>query len=180
MTSKQAPGADPGVDFEALDETHRQIAAHLARLRALVDRVEQRDIDTDAARREAAAVESFFSSTSRHHHRDEEKHVFPALLGSTDVDLVAKVRMLQQDHGWIEEDWQAISPQLRALAEGTLGFDAIELREAANVFIDLCREHILLEESIVYPQARAAAAQLRRQRAGRSAAQARAATRSSS
>jgi iron-sulfur cluster repair protein YtfE (RIC family) len=161
-----------GADFEALDETHRQIGTHLSRLRALAERLSRTDIDSNSARREAAEIEAFFSGTSRQHHREEERHVFPSLLSSTDVDLVEKVRMLQQDHGWIEEDWRVVSAQLRALAEGTIGFEPTELRQAVDVFVDLCREHILLEESIVYPQAKAAAARLQRRRAKRSAAQA--------
>lgn len=180
MKPAATPRADGGADFEALDATHALIRSHLLRLRALADRLERGDIDAASARREAGAIESFFSNTSRQHHRDEEQHVFPALLDSTDVDLVAKVRMLQQDHGWIEEDWRVIAPQLRGLADGTIGFDAVELREAVEVFFDLCREHVLLEESIVYPQAKAAAARLERRRAQRSAAQATAAGPSSS
>jgi hemerythrin-like domain-containing protein len=169
MAGKAPTQRSGGADFEALDETHRKIAEHLARLHALGGKL---DGDIDAAlRHEAAAIEGFFSSVSRRHHADEERDVFPGLLASTDVDLVAKVRMLQQDHGWIEEDWRIIGPQLRGLAEGTIGVEAEALRQAIDVFFDLCREHIRLEESIVYPQAKAAAAKLRRQRAQRSAAQ---------
>jgi hemerythrin-like domain-containing protein len=167
MAAKAIRERDDGANFDALDETHRHIAEHLARLRALGGQLGG-EIDS-ALRREAAAVEAFFSSVSRRHHADEERDVFPSLLASTDVDLVAKVRMLQQDHGWIEEDWRIIAPQLRGLAEGTIGVEAETLREAIEVFFELCREHIQLEESIVYPQAKAAAAKLRRRRAERSA-----------
>jgi hemerythrin-like domain-containing protein len=157
-------------DFKALDDAHVEIADHLQRLVALTERLARRGIDP-TGRAEAGDIERFFSGTSRRHHAEEEARVFPLLLASTDVDLVQKVRMLQQDHGWIEEDWRIIAPQLRGLAEGTIGVEAGALRDAIEVFFDLCREHIQLEESIVYPQAKAAAAQLRRQRARRSAAQ---------
>jgi hemerythrin-like domain-containing protein len=168
MAAKTVRERGDGANFEALDEAHRKIAEHLARLQALGDKLGS-EID-GPLRREAATIEAFFSSVSRRHHADEERDVFPSLLASTDVDLVAKVRMLQQDHGWIEEDWRIIAPQLRGLAEGTIGVEPGALRDAIEVFFDLCREHIQLEESIVYPQAKAAAAKLRRQRAQRSVA----------
>jgi hypothetical protein len=44
--------------------------------------------------------------------------VFPSLPSSADAELVAAVRSLQQDHRWIEENWIALAPQLRAIAPG--------------------------------------------------------------
>jgi hypothetical protein len=73
--------------------------------------------------------------------------------------------MLQQDHGWIEEDWLAIAPQLRAIAAGYNWYDPDELRHGISVFLELCREHIQLEESIIYPEAKAAVDKLARRRA---------------
>lgn len=154
----------PGSPFEALDACHQQIAAHLARLDALCCHLAEQGVDAHA-QAEAGTIEAFFSNTSQAHHLEEELKVFPALLGSSDPALVATVRMLQQDHGWIEEDWLAIAPQLRAIAAGYNWFDADELRHAITVFVELCREHIQLEESIIYPEAKAIAAKLARRRA---------------
>ncbi len=155
---------DSGTDFKALDACHQQIAAHLERLDALCARLADQGVD-DIAQAEARLIEAFFSSTSQAHHQEEELKVFPSLLSSTDEALVATVRMLQQDHGWIEEDWLAIAPQLRAIAAGYSWFDPDELRHAITVFLELCREHIQLEESIIYPEAKAIAAKLARRRA---------------
>jgi len=155
---------DSGTDFKALDACHQQIATHLQRLDALCAHLAEQGVD-EPARAEAASIEAFFSSTSQAHHQDEELKVFPALLSSSDEALVATVRMLQQDHGWIEEDWLAIAPQLRAIAAGYSWFDPDELRHAITVFLELCREHIQLEESIIYPEAKAIAARLARRRA---------------
>ena len=155
---------DSGPDFKALDACHQQIAEHLARLDALCAQLADQGVDAQA-QAEAGLIEAFFSGTSQAHHLDEELRVFPALLSSSDEALVATVRMLQQDHGWIEEDWLAIAPQLRAIAAGYSWFDPDELRHAITVFVELCREHILLEESIIYPEAKAVAARLVRQRA---------------
>ena len=153
-----------GSDFKALDACHQQIAAHLDRLAALFAHLSDRGVDTHA-QQEARAIEAFFSETSQKHHADEEAKVFPALLASSDEALVATVRMLQQDHGWIEEDWLALAPQLRAIAAGYSWYDPAELQHGIEVFLELCREHIQLEESIIYPEAKARAAKLARRRA---------------
>ncbi len=153
-----------GADFKALDACHQQIAEHLERLDALVEHLVSQGVDAHA-QGEARAIEAFFTDTSQRHHLDEETKVFPPLLSSPDEALVATVRMLQQDHGWIEEDWLAIAPQLRAIAAGYSWYDPDELRHGIGVFLELCREHIQLEESIIYPQAKAVVAKLARRRA---------------
>ena len=48
-----------------------------------------------------------------------------------------------------------LSPQLAAIAAGQVEYDLAEFAHAAEMFGDLCREHIQLEESMVYPIARA-------------------------
>jgi hemerythrin-like domain-containing protein len=146
------------VDFEALDSCHREIHVRLGQLAALAQRMEA--VPPDAAdRAQAAAIEAFFSGTSREHHALEERDVFPPLLGGADAQLEAAVRLLQQDHGWIEEDWLALAPQLRALAEGDNGVDIAEFLHNVDVFVPLCRGHIALEESLVYPESKARWAQ---------------------
>jgi len=155
--------------FGALDACHRRILDHLDRLEALLGHLERDGVD-DHARTEAGRIEAFFSEISQAHHRDEERHVFPALLASGDDSLVATVRLLQQDHGWIEEDWIALAPQLRAIASACSWHDPAELRHTIEVFVELCREHVVLEESMVYPRARAIADEHQRRRAAVAAA----------
>ena len=65
----------------------------------------------DADRKLAGQIEAFFSSTSREHHAEEEAKVFPALLASGNTELATAVRTLQQDHGWIEENWLELAPR---------------------------------------------------------------------
>jgi hemerythrin-like domain-containing protein len=150
--------------FGALDACHRRILDHLARLASLLAHLDRIGVD-DHARTEAGRIEAFFSEISQAHHRDEERHVFPPLLASGDESLVSTVRLLQQDHGWIEEDWIALAPQLRAIASGCSWHDPAELRHTIEVFVELCREHIVLEEAMVYPRAREIAATHQRRRA---------------
>ena len=149
-------GAETG--FEAMDECHRQIHAHLASLSALARQLVI-DAANPAAAAQAAVIEAFFSGTSRQHHADEERAVFPPLLASADAALVAAVRNLQQDHGWIEENWIELAPQLRAIAQGNHWVDPTEFQHAVQVFVDLCAGHIALEESLIYPEAKARWAQ---------------------
>ena len=65
------------------------------------------------------------------------------------------VLRLQQDHNWLEEDWMEISPQVDAVACGLSWYDLDLLREGVEIFAALSRDHIALEESVIYPQARA-------------------------
>ena len=98
---------------------------------------------------EACAIEAFFSGSMREHHLIEESGVFPALLASDDAELVTRVRTLMHDHGWIEQTWLEIAPQLRAVAQGHHWIDPAEFLHGAEVFLELCYGHAALEETVV-------------------------------
>lgn len=149
----QRPSRKPAPPlFEVLDDMHGRILQALADLQRLVERIEGDDAD-EAVRNEARALRTFFNAHARQHHENEESHVFPGLLDSGDVELVGHVRRLQQDHGWLEVDWNEIEPMLDAFAEG-ISADAESLRVAVKVYVELYRDHIALEEGVVYPRAR--------------------------
>jgi hemerythrin-like domain-containing protein len=150
-------------DFDILDACHRQIHAHLDLLSSLKQSLGSEG-PTAALRTQAGAIESFFSRTARQHHADEDRTVFPALLGSGDADLVATVRSLQQDHGWLEENWIELAPQLRAIAGGNQWVEPAEFEHAAQVFITLCENHIAVEERLIYPASKARLATLQADR----------------
>jgi hemerythrin-like domain-containing protein len=139
--------------FDALDATHRQVMQTLEALARLPALLDANGMDADT-RKLAAEVCAFFDGTSRSHHVAEEQVVFPSLLASGDTELVQHVRRLQQDHGWLEEDWLELGPQVRAVAEGYNWYDVDVLRYAIPVFTELYRDHIALEESVVYPASR--------------------------
>lgn len=149
MTSAVVP---PGV-FEFLDATHVRISQHLQVLRLLVDRIATDGLD-HASQARAKEVLEYFNTDARQHHLDEEKHVFPALLASADAQVVHAAKRLTQDHGWLEENWLAIEPSIAAAADGNTWFDTTELSHALDVFEALYQEHIELEESLAYPEAR--------------------------
>lgn len=147
------PPVPPLPSFEVLDKTHHQVMQTLERLAQLLTHLETNGPDT-TARTMAAEICAFFDGTARAHHAAEEQLVFPTLLISGDADLVHHVKRLQQDHGWLEEDWHELQPQLQAVAEGYNWYDPDLLRVAVPVFTELYRDHIALEEGVVYPASR--------------------------
>ena len=179
-TANAAPDRKPATrdGFEVLDQCHRDTLAALDVLSALVARLEAEG-DSDRVRAMAGAVVQFFSTTARDHHADEERHVFPEALASDDPEIVQAVLRLQQDHSWLEEDWLELAPHLSALAGGRSWWDLDFLRDASAVFSALSRDHIALEESFIYPQARARLREAQRVSMGREMAARRRAQRAS-
>ncbi|WP_084383003.1 hemerythrin domain-containing protein [Hydrogenophaga flava] len=139
--------------FEFLDSTHQDIQGHVQQLHGLVDAIESEGLNA-ANRALARRVLNYFNNEARQHHLDEEKHIFPSLLASQDAEVVQAAEHLIQDHGWLEENWIQIAPSLEAATNGNLWFDPVELRHALEVFEALYLDHILLEESLAYPEAR--------------------------
>lgn len=167
--------------FSFLDQTHRNIAVKLRALREVVEAI---DLDglTPEVQARAREVHDWFNSHALTHHRDEEKHIFPALLADASPQVREIAQRLTMDHGWLEQDWVEIAPSLAAAANGNQWFDLDVLRHAVDVFEQLYLDHIVLEESFAYPQARQRIpeaqlglldAQMARRRALREAARAR-------
>jgi len=126
----------------------------LAELADLLERFETGS-ESPHTRQKAKTIEAFFSEVARPHHAEEEKMVFPDLLLSSNAELVQAVQTLQQDHRWIEQNWLELAPMLRAIAQGEDWVDMAELKHNAEVFVSLCHDHIVLEESLIYPEAKA-------------------------
>jgi hemerythrin-like domain-containing protein len=156
--------------LEALDRTHHQMVVVLSELSQLVDQLEALGTEP-AVRRSAQQICQFFDTHARQHHAAEEAEVFPALVRKGDKQLIQHVLRLQQDHGWLEEDWMALAPQLQAVAQGYSWYELDALRHGVGVFTTLYHEHIALEESMIYPEARAQMAAEAEGRAQRVAAQ---------
>ncbi len=144
----------PDANFQALDSCHQQTLAYLDQLQELAVQFGTGTLSAQATTL-AGEIDQFFSGPSREHHAEEEKTVFPPLLASGDDELVQAVQAVQQDHGWIERNWDALGPQLRAIAKGESWPDPAGFQQGVDVFITLCREHIALEETLIYPQSKA-------------------------
>jgi hemerythrin-like domain-containing protein len=140
--------------FKALDTCHQLMHQQLAELADLLERLDT-DSDSPHCRQKTKTIEAFFSEVARPHHAEEEKMVFPDLLLSSNAELVQAVQTLQQDHRWIEQNWLELAPMLRAIAQGEDWVDMAELKHNAEVFLRLCHDHIALEESLIYPEAKA-------------------------
>jgi hemerythrin-like domain-containing protein len=138
--------------FVALDACHCSMLEAADALEALVAVAELGGLSL-AVRASAAAIAEFYATTAAQHHEDEERHVFPALLASRDPDLVRAVTRLQEDHERLEECWNELEPHVLAIAAG-YGIEVDLLREAVQAFAALHRDHIKLEESLAYPEAR--------------------------
>ncbi len=156
--------------LELLDACHVQTLLALDRLTALMTRLDADGGDADA-RAVARGLVDFFAATSRQHHQDEERHIFPGLLAGGDAEIVQAVLRLQQDHAWLEEDWLELAPQLDAVACGQNWFDIDVLREGVDIFVALSLDHMALEESYIYPAARARLPATERREMGRAMAQ---------
>lgn len=140
--------------FKALDACHQQIHEHLAELAQLLERLDANSGSVHS-RQKAKTIEAFFSETARTHHAEEERNVFPGILLTGNVELVQAVQTLKQDHGWIEQNWIELAPMLRAIAQGEDWVDMDELKHNTEVFLNLYHEHIVLEETLIYPEAKA-------------------------
>lgn len=152
MRATTLPLAVSADGFSALDGCHRQTLDVLEDLSLLIAQLERGKPDA-SMRARAAKIAAHFSTTVREHHEDEERHVFPALAAAGKPDVVQAVLRLQQDHDWIEEDWFDLEPQVEAVAAGR-AFEIHSLRDGAAALAALCRDHIALEESFIYPSAR--------------------------
>ncbi len=150
---------EPHVDrFKALDACHQQIHEHLTVLTGLLEQLEAGS-DSEHCRQKAKDIEAYFSETAREHHLEEERNVFPSLLLSDKPEIVQAALTLKQDHGWIEQNWLELAPMLRAIAQNEDWVDMAELKHSAEVFLNLCHDHIVLEETLIYPEAKACLAQ---------------------
>jgi hemerythrin-like domain-containing protein len=140
-------------EFDALDACHQQVLDTLGLLSGLCDRLRDDGV-SPAVCDDARQIVSFFDSTAHTHHAEEDRLVFPPLLEGSDTALAQQVRRLQQDHVWLEQDWVELKLQLDAVAKGYSWYDLDALRAGIGVFTGLYLDHIDLEESIVYPNAR--------------------------
>jgi hemerythrin-like domain-containing protein len=171
MNAMQAhPARDPAAQvdeaFSVLDQCHRHTLRMLDKLSKLVASLELEGA-TPEVRATAAKIAEFFSTTAREHHKDEERHVFPALLEGGKPEVVEAVLRLQRDHDWLEEDWFDVAPHVLAVVRGQRPHDINALREGVSALAALYQDHIELEESFIYPQARRCIAETRRRAMGR-------------
>jgi hemerythrin-like domain-containing protein len=149
-------GAKPGPTFdepfEMLTACHDRANRTLALLARLREHVLQHGAD-DQARQAARDVMRYFDQAAPQHHHDEELHVFPPLLALGDAAVAGAVRRLQQDHQQMEARWPDARQVLAALAEGRLQQIDASGAQALDAFASLYGDHIVTEDTLVYPAA---------------------------
>lgn len=141
--------------FEFLDATHVTLGRHLQSLMGMADQFRDAALTTSQMS-ELKIICRFFDQDARQHHLDEELHIFPPLLQSKDGQLQHTVKQLQQDHGWLEENWLELQPLIEQAMMGN-SYIWEELDHALKVFHALYQDHMMLEERIAYPSAKAQA-----------------------
>jgi hemerythrin-like domain-containing protein len=136
---------------------HERVLRSLALLKRLVGHVHEQGIDRDA-RSAARDVLRYFDIAGPQHHLDEERHVLPLLEGSGDDALIAAARRLRDDHDAFDMQWQTLRVLLLQLrddeAQRWSPSAQHELAHEARAFIDRYREHLPLEDEVVFPAAR--------------------------
>lgn len=141
--------------FEMLHACHERVQRTLNLQERLCRYLVESGCDASA---QAAArdVLRYFDIAAPLHHEDEEKHVFPRLEGSSDTALRNAIARLQGEHVAMAARWHEARAALEALAEGRIAAFAPAQQAALAAFAAGYAEHILLEETLVYPAARAA------------------------
>lgn len=142
--------------YKMLEACHERVHRMLALLQRLAEHLPLHGADAQA-QQAARDVMRYFDQAAPQHHTDEELHVFPPLLAQGVPQTVEVVHRLQADHVQMERGWPAARRVLDAIAQGSLG-KLTEADEAAlESFASLYSDHIVAEEQIVYPAARAIA-----------------------
>jgi hemerythrin-like domain-containing protein len=154
-TPGSAAAINGGELFQFLDEAHQRMEVELHHINHAMNELAQQDDLQHATRQQLREAIEWFGTIGRDHHLDEERHVFPPLLESGDETVAEVAQRLRQDHGWIEQNWLEIGPLLSAVAEGNHSYDVDSLGEAVQMFTQLCLDHLILEELLAYPEARA-------------------------
>ena len=156
LPGHSAPGVGFEAPFEMLDACHERVERMLRLLGKIREHVAAHGADAQA-RDAARDVMRYFDQAGPHHHEDEERHVFPPLLAQRDPAVLAVVIRLKQDHSEMAVQWARVRAALLALVEAGdrwVGFSADDLR-LFDAYDALYRRHLVDENGVVYPAARA-------------------------
>lgn len=149
MTASDAPAAAGGDPLNQFSNCHAGILTHLHALAGLPELTRA----AAQARRTAAETLQFFRDVIHEHHAQEEKELFPAVLGSAapgderrQVEQIAD--RLTREHRAIEADWARLEPALRDLAQGR---DAELDAAAVDALVRRYEAHAAYEEREFLP-----------------------------
>ena len=142
--------------FDMLDACHARLRTNLGLLTRLTAHLRAQGSCSQAGAA-ACSVMRYFDIAARLHHQDEERHVFPRLEASGEVQLVALAKRLRGEHRQIEHQWGLLWPMLEQVARHR-SLDLAELAVTCQRFVQLHQAHLADEEQVAYPSAQIALA----------------------
>lgn len=152
-------GAKPDSGFNdpigMLTDCHRRIERFLHILCRVSEQAGERALSGEESEAVDAALRYFQESGPRHN-SDEEQSLFPRLRNTPAAQLLGEVERLEGEHHLTEAlHKQADELFTRWQAEGALHApDRARLRAITSKLQEIYREHIRLEEDVVFPCAR--------------------------
>ena len=143
--------------FAMLDACHERVQRMLALLQRLQTHLTNAGCDVQA-QDAARDILRYFDQAAPHHHLDEERHLVPVLrtLGGAD-DRLADTMLAQ--HAEMALQWTALRTVLLALTDVLPDGAASPVAlgsEQVQTFVGLYREHMVLEDDLIYPHCRGA------------------------
>ncbi len=156
QTPEQRFGSSYEQPFELLQACHERVERSLQLLMRLCQHLKVQGVDA-SARDAARDIRRYFDLAAPLHHQDEELHVFPVLEQLDDEALQEVCTRLRDDHQRIHAQWQVLRTllaQLDGLPDGPLPTLQQEvLWRASDAFVDIHKEHVRLENQLVFPSA---------------------------
>ncbi len=148
-------GAKPDSGFDdpigMLADCHRRIERFIRILSWVAERAEGRTLSGEETEAVEAALKYFQESGPRHN-KDEEESIFPRLR-SAHAAVMVEVDRLEGEH----QETEALHKECAELyarwiaEEGLHGADRTRLRAVVTRLERIYREHIRLEEDVVFP-----------------------------
>lgn len=151
-------GAKPDSGFDdplgMLKDCHRRIERFLHILGWVANKASGRALSEEERQAVEAALQ-YFSRSGPLHSRDEEESLFPRMRAQGAGDVLEQIAGLESDHqkAALLHD-EATSLYTRWLAQNQLTErDQARLKELADQLSAIYREHIRVEEQVVFPRA---------------------------
>ncbi len=134
--------------LKVIQSYHDSLLEHGHRLLDLVNEIEQQGIDTERANR-LAELYAYYQRATTLHHQDEERVLFPSLVGR-DILIDGMIERLTLDHEEIEEAWRVLEISLKEILEHHCLSDQLVERTAR--FEKLQRLHLIRENEDFLPR----------------------------
>jgi hemerythrin-like domain-containing protein len=153
ILSQVDTGVDVSAPLKTLYHSHEGIVKQLRELGELPRLAQQ----MAQARRVSAASVALFRNNVLVHHQDEERDLFPAVIGSASPgaereSAQALAARLVAEHRDLEQMWKTLEPSVRAVARGRAeGLDAALLERLVQAYV----AHARFEEEHFLPLAQA-------------------------